>query len=65
MKYEKVIRHFGSLAAAAKAMEITPGAVCQWRGKEIPEYRQLQLQRLSKGKLKADDAVRRKWETVI
>lgn len=54
MKTEQAIKYAGSAKALADLLEITPSAISQWDG-EVPPARQLQLQQLSKGKLKADD----------
>lgn len=53
MKTEKAIAHAGSPKALAALLGITPSAITQW-GEEVPPGRQLQLEKLTKGKLKAD-----------
>ena len=40
--YDKVISHFGSAAAMARALEIKPQAVYQWAGR-IPQLRKYEL----------------------
>jgi hypothetical protein len=52
MKTSEVIKHYGSQAAAAKAVGINQAAVAQW-DEFPPELRQLQYEALTKGKLKA------------
>ncbi len=52
MKKAAVVAHFGSVAETARALGITPGAVSQWPD-EIPARRALQLERITRGKLKA------------
>ena len=47
-----VIRHFGSQAATARALGIAQPAVFNW-GEHPPPLRQLQIQALTGGKLKA------------
>lgn len=53
MKTKTAIEYAGSATALADLLDITPSAITQW-GEEVPPARQMQLQRLSKGKLKAD-----------
>lgn len=57
MTFDQIIQHFGNQTAAARALGLTQGAVHQWKGKRIPPFRQLQIQRLTKGKLKAEENV--------
>ena len=52
MKKTDAIRHFGSVAALAEALDITPEAIYQW-GDEVPEGRDFQIEVLTKGKVKA------------
>lgn len=56
--------HFGNDAAIAKALGITKGAVSQW-GDAIPESRQLQIHRITKGRLKADPAILSKYREIL
>jgi len=52
MKKKDAIDHFGSVAALADALEITPEAIYQW-GEDVPSGREYQIQVLTDGKLKA------------
>lgn len=47
------IAHFGSAAALARALDLTPSAVSQW-GERVPGLRQLQLHMMTDGALPAD-----------
>lgn len=47
------IKHFGSGIKLAKALKIKPSAVYQWP-ETIPRLRAFEIERLTKGKLKAD-----------
>lgn len=47
---EKAIAHFGNQSALAAALEITREAVSQW--KEVPVKRAIEIERLTKGKIK-------------
>jgi DNA-binding transcriptional regulator YdaS (Cro superfamily) len=48
----QAIHHFGSVSALAKALGVTYEAVRQWG--QVPELRQYQIERITKGALKAD-----------
>jgi DNA-binding transcriptional regulator YdaS (Cro superfamily) len=56
MKTADAIAHFGTQHALAEALEVSQAAVAQW-GDEVPPLRQLQLQALTLGKLKASSDV--------
>ncbi|AEE26330.1 Cro/CI family transcriptional regulator [Francisella hispaniensis] len=54
MKINHVIKHFKTKAELARVLKIEPSAVSHWVKKdEIPAKRQLQIQKITKGKLKA------------
>lgn len=54
MTVDKAIKHFRSKAELARVLQIEPSAVSHWVKKdEIPAKRQLQIQKITKGKLKA------------
>jgi transcriptional repressor of cell division inhibition gene dicB len=52
MKTKDAIRHFGSASALARALGIWKTAVSQW-GDTVPQRRAFEIERLTKGKLKA------------
>jgi len=54
MTKQEVIKHFGNAANVARALDISRAAVSSWP-EDIPLLRQLQLEKLTKGKLKADN----------
>ena len=54
MDIEAVISYFGSVKAAAKALDVYPQVIYQWKANGIPALRQYQVQVMTKGKLKAD-----------
>jgi DNA-binding transcriptional regulator YdaS (Cro superfamily) len=56
MRTEDAIEHFGSQAALARALGIRPPSIADW-GDDVPPLRQLQLERLTKGELRADPAI--------
>lgn len=53
MKKKDVIKFFGTQEKTAKALNISQASVCKW-GKNIPRLRAFEIERLTKGKLKAD-----------
>jgi len=55
MTTEQVIKYYGSKVAIAKALEINPQALTNW-GDQPPPLRQLQLEKITRGKLRADKA---------
>jgi hypothetical protein len=54
MKKTDVIKFFGSVTATAKALGVKGQAVSMW-GEAIPMRRAYQVERLSDGKLKAEE----------
>lgn len=52
MKTKEAIEYFGTQAGLARAVGITPQSVDYW-GDEPPALRQIQLEKQTKGKLKA------------
>ena len=57
MRTQDAIGYFdGKPSLLAKALGISQSAVSQW-GDEVPELRQLQLERITGGKLKADGPI--------
>ena len=57
MTKDEAIAHFGSQAALADALGIKPPSVAEWDA--VPDLRQLQLEILTRGKLKADPELKR------
>jgi hypothetical protein len=57
MKTQAAIEWAETVTALAEKLDITPGAISQW-GEYPPDARQLQLQKISKGKLKAERGCR-------
>ena len=54
MEIEEVIKHFGGTEGICGALDVTKGAISQWRQDGIPELRQFQIEALTKDKFKAD-----------
>ncbi|GGZ31732.1 DNA-binding transcriptional regulator Cro [Shewanella chilikensis] len=55
MKTSMAIDHFETATALAKALGITKSSVSQW-GEHVPQLRAYQLERITNGKLIADDS---------
>lgn len=56
MRTRDVIEHFGSQAAVAHALGIKPPSVAGW-GDRVPDLRQLQIERITNGKLRAEPSI--------
>ncbi|PHS59327.1 MAG: Cro/Cl family transcriptional regulator [Alteromonas sp.] len=54
MKKHEAISYFGSATKLANAMNIAPSAISQWK-ENIPLLRAYQLERITNGKLKAEE----------
>jgi hypothetical protein len=52
MTKDQAVEHFGTQVALAAALKMHQSTVCAWD--EVPALRQIQLERLTGGKLKAD-----------
>lgn len=52
MTKDEVLKHYGSQAAVAEALRIKQPSVANW-GDRLPELRQLEIEQLTKGALKA------------
>ena len=57
VKTNDAINFFGSESALAKALGIKPSSVYDWRD-VVPDLRQLQLESLTHGELKADERLK-------
>ena len=56
MKYDDVVNYFGSASAVAKAINVSPAAVCKWRGLGyVPPLQAYRINRLTNGALKVGD----------
>ena len=58
MTLEQVRKHFGSYAEAARKIGISRGGIAQWHTfGYVPRFRQLQIEKITRGRLKADPSV--------
>lgn len=55
MTKSQAIQHFGSISVLAKVLGVTYEAIRQWD--EVPELRQYQIERITKGALKAKQQI--------
>lgn len=53
MTKSDAVKFFGSQAELASALGITQPSVAEWP-EQVPKLRQIQLERITKGKLQAD-----------
>jgi hypothetical protein len=64
MTLDEARDYFGNYAKLALALKINRSAITQWDG-EIPEARQLEIHRLTKGALKADSKILAKYREIL
>jgi DNA-binding transcriptional regulator YdaS (Cro superfamily) len=55
MTLDQAVEYFGTKLRVAAALGVTRQAVSSWR--EVPPLRQLQLERMTRGALRADDDI--------
>lgn len=56
MDMKQVVTYFGSQAAAARALGIRQASVSEWT-RRVPPLRQLQIERITQGRLRADPTI--------
>jgi DNA-binding transcriptional regulator YdaS (Cro superfamily) len=54
MTFNQLVKHYGSQAAAARALGIKPPSVAEWKESGIPLPRQAQYEVLTNGVLQAE-----------
>lgn len=57
MRVDEVVAHFGTATKAAEKLNITPGAITNWRSRrqgEVPELWARRLHELTRGQLRFD-----------
>jgi len=65
MTYDQLIRHFGSQASIARALNLSSPSVWEWQTNGIPDERQLELERLTDGKLKAEPRIVARYKALL
>jgi DNA-binding transcriptional regulator YdaS (Cro superfamily) len=54
MSYDELVRHYGSMSEAARAIGLSRQTVHQWKRAGIPPVRQIQIEELTRGALRAE-----------
>jgi hypothetical protein len=57
MRVDEVIAHYGTATRAAHELELTPGAITNWRSRyagKVPELYARRLHEMTRGKLRFD-----------
>jgi hypothetical protein len=57
MRVDEVIAHYGTATRAAQELDLTPGAITNWRSRnhgKVPELYARRLHEMTRGKLKFD-----------
>lgn len=65
MRFEDVVNHFGSQAAIARALDVKTPSVAEWKKNGVPAKRQMQLEKLTGGALKAHPRVRNEFRALV
>ena len=61
MKFDQVIKHYGSQVAAADAIGVTQPTLSNWKKRgRIPQLQQLRIEHITEGKLKAAPEILRR-----
>lgn len=63
MLIRDAIKYFGSKAKLAEALGVNRSAISNWKGDLVPKVRAYELERLTKGKLRFNDALYQKQAT--
>jgi hypothetical protein len=65
MTFQDLVGHFGTVKKASDAIGRTRQCIYDWRDDGIPEKRQLEIQKLTKGALKADRSIVNKYRELL
>lgn len=65
MTFIELIGHFGTVQKAAVALGKSRPTIYDWRDKGIPDERQLEIQKMTKGALKADRAIVNRYRELL
>lgn len=58
MRFEQLVRHFGTQVAIAEAAGVRQPTVSMWKARgQIPPLQQLKFEQLTDGKLKASKSI--------
>ena len=64
MTLDDAREYFGNYSKLADALDVSRSAITQWEG-VIPEQRQLELHRITKGALRADHKILAKYREIL
>ena len=64
MTKEQARDYFGTYSNVAKVLQITKSAITQWDN-QVPEKWQLELHRITKGRLRADTQILAKYRDIL
>lgn len=66
MKFEQIVKHFGSQVAAATAIGCTQPTLSNWKKRgSIPQLQQLRIEMATLGKLKAKPLLPNKMRKIL
>lgn len=54
MKYQDLIDYYGSEIKAAVGIGVSQATINNWKRKDIPQFKQIAIQAITKNKLKAE-----------
>ena len=65
MKFDQIVKHFGSQVAAASAIGCTQPTLSNWKKRgSIPQLQQLRIEMITLGKLKAKPLMLHRVKTI-
>ena len=64
MTFSDLVGHYGTVQKASDALGYSRQSIYDWRG-GVPEKRQLEIQKLTKGALKADRSIVSKYRDLL
>lgn len=65
MTYDDLIEHYGGCTKAALALGLPKQTVNRWKDAGIPDEKQLEIQKETRGELKADPKIVAKWRELL
>jgi transposase len=65
MTFTDLVVHFGTVSKAAKALGYTRQTIYDWRQRGVPEGKQLEIQKMTRGQVKADRAIVKKYRELL
>lgn len=59
MTYDDLIQHFKTQRAVAETLGLTQPSISDWKERGVPHLRQIQIETITRGKLRADPEAKR------